>query len=184
MRKTTKFLALSLAACMALSLAACGGSTSSSSGAAASGGAASGSASAPATQDGVLAESFVDEAGIEHPAGLPEDYPSKDITYIYPFGAGSGNDVYFRLLAEKVREMEGWDKTFVVEYMEGASGDVGWTAIANAEPDGYTIGFCPTAMLIAGVSLDRPYGTDGIDEGPRRHRRGCQQPVQQPGRAD
>ena len=29
--------------------------------------------------------------------------------------------------------------------------------------DGYTIGFCPTAMLIAGVAMDRPYGTGGID---------------------
>ena len=151
-----KASALFLAAAMTLSLAGCGSSSSSSSSAAASSQPAS---SAPAASSQAASA----PASTGEKAPRPEGYPSKDITYIYPFGAGSGNDVYFRLLAEKVREMEGWDKTFVVEYMEGASGDVGWTAIANAEPDGYTIGFCPTAMLIAGVSLDRPYGTDGID---------------------
>ena len=150
-----KVSALALAAVMTLSLVGCGSSASSSSAAA-----SQPASSAPASSASSEAAS-TPSTGEKAPR--PEGFPSKDITYIYPFGAGSGNDVYFRLLAEKVRQMEGWDKTFVVEYMEGASGDVGWTAIANAEPDGYTIGFCPTAMLIAGVAMDRPYGTEGID---------------------
>ena len=147
-KKVLKAVALSMAAALALSLAACGGSSSSST--AASSTAASSTAASAATSGDAA-------------SGRPEGYPEKDITYICAFAAGSSHDVYFRLLAEKVRQREGWDKTFVVEYMEGASGDVGWTAIANAEPDGYTIGFCPTAMLIAGVAMDRPYGTEGID---------------------
>ena len=152
-----KVSALALAAVMTLSLVGCGSSASSSSAAA-----SQPASSAPASSASSEAAST---PATGEKAPRPEGFPSKDITYIYPFGAGSGNDVYFRLLAEKVRQMEGWDKTFVVEYMEGASGDVGWTAIANAEPDGYTIGFCPTAMLIAGVAMDRPYGTEGIDYG-------------------
>ena len=164
MRKLTKVLALTLASSMALSLAACGGSSSSSAGTAASGSTAASSATSSAgTQDGVVAEAFVDEAGIEHPAGLPLDYPSKDITYICPFAAGGTYDVWFRVLAEKVKEMEDWDHSFVVEYKEGASGDVGWTALYNSEPDGYTIGFFPTAALINGVSSGRPYSTEGVD---------------------
>ena len=150
-----KVSALALAAVMTLSLVGCGSSASSSSAAA-----SQPASSAPASSASSEAAST---PATGEKAPRPEGFPSKDITYIYPFGAGSGNDVYFRLLAEKVRQMEGWDKTFVVEYMEGASGDVGWTAIANAEPDGYTIGFCPTAMLIAGVAMDCPYGTEGID---------------------
>ena len=150
-----KVSALALAAVMTLSLVGCGSSASSSSAAA-----SQPASSAPASSASSEAAST---PATGEKAPRPEGFPSKDITYIYPFGAGSGNDVYFRLLAEKVRQMEGWDKTFVVEYMKGASGDVGWTAIANAEPDGYTIGFCPTAMLIAGVAMDRPYGTEGID---------------------
>ena len=117
-----------MATTLALSLAACGGSSSSSS-AAASSSATSGEA-----------------ASGEAVSGRPEGYPEKDITYICAFAAGSSHDVYFRLLAEKAREMQGWDHSIVVEYKEGASGDVGWTALAQAEPDGYTIGFFPLPL--------------------------------------
>ena len=134
-----------MATTLALSLAACGGSSSSSS-AAASSSATSG-----------------DTASGEAVSGRPEGYPEKDITYICAFAAGSSHDVYFRLLAEKVREMQGWEHSIVVEYKEGASGDVGGTALAQAEPDGYTIGFFPTAALINGVAAGRPYTTEGVD---------------------
>lgn len=144
-----KALALVLALAMALSLVACGGAASS---------AAPASSTAPAAPASSEAAPAAPAEG-----GRPEGYPSKDIVYYYPFGAGSGNDVYFRLLAEKVREMEGWDYSIITEYAEGASGDVGWTKIAEADPDGYTLGFCPTAMLITGVSMGRPYSTEGID---------------------
>ena len=122
-----KVSALALAAVMTLSLVGCGSSASSSSAAA--------SQPAPSAPASSASSEAASTPATGEKAPRPEGFPSKDITYIYPFGAGSGNDVYFRLLAEKVRQMEGWDKTFVVEYMEGASGDVGWTAIANAEPD-------------------------------------------------
>ena len=144
-KKVLKAVALSMAAALALSLAACGGSSSSSSAAASSSAAGSEAASGDAS------------------TGLPEGYPTQDITYINAFAAGSSYDVYFRLLAEKVRKMEGWEHSIVVEYKEGASGDVGWTALAQAEPDGYTIGFFPTAALIDGVSSGRPYSTEGVD---------------------
>ena len=144
-KKVLKAVALSMAAALALSLAACGGSSSSSSAAASSSAAGSEAASGAAS------------------TGLPEGYPTQDITYINAFAAGSSYDVYFRLLAEKVRKMEGWEHSIVVEYKEGASGDVGWTALAQAEPDGYTIGFFPTAALINGVAAGRPYTTEGIE---------------------
>lgn len=144
-----RYFALATAAALALSLTACGGADSQ-------------AASSQAAQSAPNSSASAAASGSET-SSLPEGYPSKEITYIYPFTAGSGNDVYFRLLAEKVREMEGWDKSIVIDYVTGASGDVGWTKLAESEPDGYTIGFCPTAMLIAGVAMDRPYGTDGID---------------------
>ena len=105
----------------------------------------------------------MDEAGIVHPEGLPEDYPSKNITWIYPFGAGSINDAYVRILAEKVKELEGWDVSIVIEYAEGASGDVGWSKIADAEPDGYTLGHTPTATLISGIANGKNYTMEGLD---------------------
>ena len=41
---------------------------------------------------------------VTRPEGLPADFPNKEITYIYPFGVGSMQDVYFRILAEEIKE--------------------------------------------------------------------------------
>ena len=86
------------------------------------------------------------------PEGVPEDFPNKEITYIYPFGPGSIQDAYIRILFEKAKEMEGWKHGLVINYMEGASGKIAWNALANAQPDGYTIGFTPSAMLVPSVA--------------------------------
>lgn len=96
------------------------------------------------------------------PEGVPENFPNKEIKYIYGFSAGSVQDAYIRILGDKIQKMEGWDHGLVVEYREGASGRIGWSATANAEPDGYTIGFCPSAMLISSISEDVPYGYENI----------------------
>lgn len=99
-------------------------------------------------------------SSIVRPEGVPADYPSKEIHWIYGFGAGSPNDAYFRILADKIQKMEGWKNGFVIDYKEGASGRIGWNAIGEAKPDGYTIGFTPSAMLISAVSEDVSYGVD------------------------
>lgn len=96
------------------------------------------------------------------PEGVPDDYPSREIRFIHAFGAGSPFEAYFRIMADKIKEMEGWKHGFVVEHREGASGRIGWSAYAVAEPDGYTLGFAPSAMLISAVSEDVPYGHDKI----------------------
>lgn len=117
--------------------------------------------SAPAKEEAAAAssESATPKSSLR-PEGVPEDFPSKEIEWIYGFSAGSPNDTYFRILADKVQEMEGWKKGFVVTYKEGASGRIGWSAIANAKPDGYTIGFTPSALLISSTAEDLPYGYD------------------------
>ncbi|WP_138159899.1 Bug family tripartite tricarboxylate transporter substrate binding protein [Peptoniphilus catoniae] len=86
------------------------------------------------------------------PEGLPEDYPNKDITYLYGFSAGSIQDAYIRILFDKIKEMEGWKHGMVVNYQEGASGRIEWNQLATAKPDGYTIGFTPSAIAIPSVS--------------------------------
>ena len=158
---------------LVLSLAGCSGSSSSTASSqaapesqtsapasSASAGSASGSDEKVSFDQG---PGTMDEAGIVHPEGLPEDYPSQNITWIYPFGAGSINDAYVRILAEKVKELEGWDVSIVIEYAEGASGDVGWSKIADAEPDGYTLGHTPTATLISGIANGKNYTMEGLD---------------------
>ena len=97
------------------------------------------------------------------PEGVPADFPNKEIEYIYGFGPGSVQDAYIRILFDKVQKMEGWDHGMVVNYREGASGKIGWNAIADADPDGYTIGFVPSAMLIPGIA-DADTVNFGYDE--------------------
>lgn len=86
------------------------------------------------------------------PEGVPAEYPNKEIEFIYGFKPGSLNDAYIRLLTNKVQEIEGWNKGFIISYKEGAGGRIGWSTIARAKPDGYTIGFVPTAAFVPAVA--------------------------------
>ena len=141
MKKRLTALVLALTLC--LLLPACGSSSSSSSSSSAS--TDSSSSSSDSTWN------------VTRPEGLPADFPSKEITYIYPFGTGSMQDVYIRVLAEKIKEKEGWSKSIVVKQQEGASGDIGWSSFIKAKNDGYTIGFAPTAQIITALTLGRDY---------------------------
>lgn len=69
---------------------------------------------------------------------LSQDWPSRTVTMIVPFAAGSTPDVAARLVAERLQAKLG--QPFVIENRPGASGNTGTGAIARAEPDGYTIG--------------------------------------------
>lgn len=156
MKKRLTALVLALTLC--LLLPACGGSDSSSSSSSAP---ASSSSSAPADSS---ASAPADSSwNVTRPEGLPADFPSKEITYIYPFGTGSMQDVYIRVLAEKIKEKEGWKKSIVVKQQEGASGDIGWSSFIKSKNDGYTIGFAPTAQMITALTLGRDYTPDNME---------------------
>jgi tripartite-type tricarboxylate transporter receptor subunit TctC len=65
------------------------------------------------------------------------NWPSKPITYIVPFGPGGTTDVLARLVTSKAGPALG--TTFVVENKPGAGGGIGSTFTARAAPDGYTV---------------------------------------------
>jgi tripartite-type tricarboxylate transporter receptor subunit TctC len=67
-----------------------------------------------------------------------QDWPTRQVRLIVPFGPGSTPDVIMRLIADHLQQKLG--QSFVVENKPGASGNLGTDAIAKAEPDGYTIG--------------------------------------------
>ena len=67
-----------------------------------------------------------------------QDYPSRPIQMIVPWGAGGGTDAVGRVFASLLQEELGVPVNVVNR--TGGSGVVGHSAIANAEPDGYTIG--------------------------------------------
>ena len=67
-----------------------------------------------------------------------QDWPTKTVRLIVPFGAGATPDTIARLIADKLQQKLG--QNFIVENKPGASGMTGTDAVAKAEPDGYTIG--------------------------------------------
>ena len=71
------------------------------------------------------------------------EYPERPITVIVPFGAGGEADIVGRLLATEMSKILG--QNVAVQNIVGASGLNGMNAVATAKPDGYTLGFCPSA---------------------------------------
>lgn len=66
------------------------------------------------------------------------EYPERPLTLIVPWGAGGGTDATGRMIASLLEKELGQPVTVVNR--TGGSGVVGHSAIANAKPDGYTIG--------------------------------------------
>jgi tripartite-type tricarboxylate transporter receptor subunit TctC len=65
-------------------------------------------------------------------------YPTRPVTVVVPWGAGGGTDATARIIAAILEKDLG--QPFNVVNRTGGSGVVGHSAIATAQPDGYTIG--------------------------------------------
>jgi tripartite-type tricarboxylate transporter receptor subunit TctC len=66
-----------------------------------------------------------------------QDYPSRPVRVIVPFGAGGPADVTARLIGSILQESFG--QPFVVENRTGAGGVIGTLEAAKSPPDGYTL---------------------------------------------
>ena len=95
-------------------------------------------------------------------AGAPihaQTYPDKALRLVVPFAPGGGGDVAGRLLAAKLTEM--WSQPVVVENRAGAGGNIGAELVARASPDGYTLLFTSTALVIApSMSSKLPFNVE------------------------
>ncbi|GIK87834.1 MAG: hypothetical protein BroJett026_33150 [Betaproteobacteria bacterium] len=67
-----------------------------------------------------------------------QNYPTRPITFVVPWGAGGGTDTTARYFAAQLEKELGQPVNVVNR--TGGSGVVGHSAIASAQPDGYTIG--------------------------------------------
>jgi tripartite-type tricarboxylate transporter receptor subunit TctC len=66
-----------------------------------------------------------------------QDYPTRTVKIIVPYGVGGPADIYGRFLASKLQEALG--QPFVVEDRPGGGAVVGTDAVAKSAPDGYTL---------------------------------------------
>jgi len=75
---------------------------------------------------------------------IAADFPTKEIRLVVPWNVGGSNDISARQLS-KILADEGI--TVVVDNVAGATGTIGMAKVANAEPDGYTIGMGTSSTL-------------------------------------
>jgi len=66
-----------------------------------------------------------------------EDYPSRPVRIIAPFGAGGPTDVFSRIVADELQRA--LHQAFVIENRPGAGTTIGTDVVAHSPPDGYTL---------------------------------------------
>lgn len=83
----------------------------------------------------VLAAGFAG-AALTGPA-VAQDFPTRPITFVVPFGPGASNDLFTRKLSELLSNSLG--QPVVVDNRPGSGGFTGSSQVARAAPDGYTL---------------------------------------------
>lgn len=95
-------------------------------------------------------------------APAAEAFPERPVTIVVPFSAGGGTDITTRTLAAPMAEALGGE--ILVKNTAGAGGTIGTAEVAQARPDGYTIGMMPVGPMTTQPHLRQlPYGPDSFD---------------------
>lgn len=76
-----------------------------------------------------------------------QEYPTRTVRIVIPYGAGGPTDIVGRVLAQKMSDTMG--QPVIVENRIGAGGIVGTEYVARSAPDGYTLMFSASGALVA-----------------------------------
>lgn len=89
-------------------------------------------------------------------------WPDRPVSWIVPFPAGGGSDMFARPVAARVGGILG--QSMMIENRSGAGGTVGTAVVARAEADGYTLllgdtglTYAPMVYPKAGFDFDRDF---------------------------
>src|SRR6516225_4707214 len=74
-----------------------------------------------------------------------QNWPTRPLTIVYPFAAGSAGDVLGRILATRLSEL--LHQPVIFENVGGAGGMTGASRVARAAPDGYQVLLGTTSTL-------------------------------------
>jgi tripartite-type tricarboxylate transporter receptor subunit TctC len=88
------------------------------------------------------------------PAAAQSDYPAKAVTVIVPFPAGGRTDVVGRIVGQELGRQLGTPVAIVNK--PGASSVLGAREVADAAPDGYTLGFFSTSAVTSQYTVPTP----------------------------
>ncbi len=78
-------------------------------------------------------------------AAAQASYPSRPVTMIVPFPAGSSPDIVARFVGQKLQDRTG--QSFVIDNRAGAGGAIGAEVVARAPADGYTLFFMVNSIV-------------------------------------
>ena len=84
----------------------------------------------------------------------PANYPVKPVNLVVPFPAGGRTDLTARLIAQFLHKHLG--QPVVVVNKPGAGGVLGAKEVAQAQPDGYSLGLFSTAVVTAQYTVPTP----------------------------
>ena len=98
---------------------------------------------------GVVVSSAAQEA--------PEQYPSRQVSFIVPFAPGGVTGLFARVLGQKLEQRLG--QPVVVAHRPGGGGVTAALAVARGTPDGYTIMMASSTVLAINVTVRKnlPY---------------------------
>ncbi len=91
-----------------------------------------------------------------------QTWPSKPVTIVFGYDAGSGFGVIARFLSDNLRERTG--QPFLVEARPGMFGSIGAQYVAHAKPDGYTILLTPNSTHAVNIHLFEHLGFDPVKD--------------------
>ncbi|HKU47904.1 MAG TPA: tripartite tricarboxylate transporter substrate binding protein [Burkholderiales bacterium] len=75
-----------------------------------------------------------------------QEWPAKTVRIIVPFPAGGSADLLPRTVGESLQKQ--WGQPVIVDNRPGAAGNIGATAVYQADPDGYTLLSAPPPPLV------------------------------------
>ena len=99
-------------------------------------------------------------AGVGLADAAAQSYPNRPIKLIVPFPAGGPPDTIARLVGNDISARLG--QTVVIDNRAGGGATIGTRAVANADPDGYTLLFASTTSLSIGPALFKNLDYDPV----------------------
>jgi tripartite-type tricarboxylate transporter receptor subunit TctC len=81
-----------------------------------------------------------------------QQWPSRTIRVIVPFSSGSASDLVARVVSERISTQIG--QPVIVENRPGAGGAIGVRAVADADPNGYTV-LVHSNALVTGPAIQK-----------------------------
>ena len=103
-----------------------------------------------------LSMAFIFTPMMGHAQDEVSKFPTRPVTYIHPYAAGTSADLSIRLISKEAEKFLG--QPIIVVNKPGGGGAIGVAAVATALPDGYTIGNANTNPMLIIPHLEKlPY---------------------------